>query len=124
MNHSRKKRIPKRLYDDSQPYLPVSVEEIYRKYYFEALDLALNCIIDRIEQPGYAFYSILENLLTKAISGQTYDMELNYVCELYTTDISRRDHEAQLEFLKIVLNVGSDATSVKVVVNYLVEENK
>lgn len=120
----RKKRIPKRLDDGSQPYNPVSVEEMYRKYYFEALDLAVNCIKDRIEQPGYALYSNLENLLTKAISGQTYDTELNFVCNFYTTDISKRDLEAQLETLKIDLNVGSDEASVKVVVNYLVEGNK
>lgn len=40
----RKKRIPKRLDDGSQPYNPVSVEDMYRKYHFEALDLAVNCI--------------------------------------------------------------------------------
>lgn len=38
--------------------------------------------------------------------------------------ISRRDLEAQLETLKIDLNVGSDEASVKVVVNYLVEGNR
>lgn len=110
--------------DGSQPYNPVSVEETNRKYYFEELDLAFNCIKDRIEQPGYALYSNLENLLAKAISGQTYDTELNFVCNFNTTDISRRDLEAQLETLKIDLNVGSDEASVKVVVNYLVEGNK
>lgn len=71
-----------------------------------------------------SLYSNLENLLAKAISGQTYDTELNFVCNFYTTYISRRDLEAQLETLKIDLNVGSDEASVKVVVNYLVEGNR
>lgn len=51
-------------------------------------------------------------------------MELNFVCNFYIIDISRRDFEVQLEIFKIDLNVGLDEVFVKVVVNYLVERNK
>lgn len=51
-------------------------------------------------------------------------MELNFVCNFYIIDISRRDFEVQLEIFKIDLNVGLDEVFVKVVVNYLVEGNK
>lgn len=51
-------------------------------------------------------------------------MELNFVCNFYIIDISRRDFEVQLEIFKIDLNVGLDVVFVKVVVNYLVEGNR
>lgn len=51
-------------------------------------------------------------------------MELNFVCNFYIIDISRRDFEVQLEIFKIDLNVGLDEVFVKVVVNYLVEGNR
>lgn len=51
-------------------------------------------------------------------------MELNFVCNFYIIDISKRDFEVQLEIFKIDLNVGLDEVFVKVVVNYLVEGNK
>lgn len=51
-------------------------------------------------------------------------MELNFVCNFYIIDISRRDFEVQLEIFIIDLNVGLDEVFVKVVVKYLVEGNK
>lgn len=51
-------------------------------------------------------------------------MELNFVCNFYIINISKRDFEVQLEIFKIDLNVGLDEVFVKVVVNYLVEGNK
>lgn len=51
-------------------------------------------------------------------------MELNFVCNFYIIDISKRDFEVQLEIFKIDLNVGLDEVFVKVVVNYLVEGNR
>lgn len=51
-------------------------------------------------------------------------MELNFVCNFYIIDISRRDFKVQLEIFIIDLNVGLDEVFVKVVVKYLVEGNK
>ena len=48
-------------------------------YYFEALDLAVNCIRDRFDQPGYKVYSNLEQLLLKAIKEKDVTTELDYV---------------------------------------------
>jgi hypothetical protein len=51
----------------------------FRQHYFEALDLAVNCIKDRFDQPGYKVYSNLEQLLLKVIEGADVTTELDFV---------------------------------------------
>ncbi|KAJ8322013.1 LOW QUALITY PROTEIN: hypothetical protein KUTeg_000484 [Tegillarca granosa] len=87
----RKRILPKRLDDGAETYQPSSVKELYRKNYFEALDLLVNCIKDRMDQPGYQLYVNLENVLLKAVSGQCYENELNFVCNFYQSDINKRN---------------------------------
>ena len=47
---------------------PSSPKEYYRRIYYEALDLAVNCIKNRFDQSGYAMYKNLETLLVTAAS--------------------------------------------------------
>lgn len=119
----RRKRLPKRFDEGSESYHPTPVEEIhiYRKHYFKALDLAVNCIKDRMDQSGYVFYANLENLLTKTVIGQIYENELNFAFIFYTSDINRRDIKTQLETMKADPKVRSEETAVKIIVDYLVE---
>ena len=42
-------------------------EDHYRRIYYEALDLIIESINERFDQPGYALYSNLEQLLLKAV---------------------------------------------------------
>ena len=50
----------------TQGDFPNSVEDFYRKLYFEELDLVTCGIKDCFDQPGYKVYSQLEELLIKA----------------------------------------------------------
>ena len=68
----------------------------FRQHYFEALDLAVNCIRDRFDQPGYKVYSNLEQLLLKAIEGKDVTTELDFICEFYKDDLDSKVLEAQL----------------------------
>ena len=52
---------------------------MYHVAYIEAIDLAISTIQDRFDQPGYAMYRNLENLLLKATHGRTTVMNCN-VC--------------------------------------------
>ena len=47
-----------------------SVEEYYRMLYFEAIDLAIEAITERFDQPGYRIYNNLENLILKTCKEQ------------------------------------------------------
>ena len=50
-----------------------------RQLYFEAIDLAVNCIQDRFQQPDYKVYSNLEQLILKAAEGEDITAELDFV---------------------------------------------
>ena len=51
----RKWKVPRRIDDGSgDGYFSETVEEYYRLQYFEAVDLAVESIKDRFDQPGYA----------------------------------------------------------------------
>ena len=66
----------------------------FRQHYFEALDLAVNCIKDRFDQPGCKVYSNLEQLLLKVIEGSDVTTEVD--CEFYKDDIDSEMLKAQL----------------------------
>ena len=62
----QKRKVPRRIDDGNNGgYFSETVEEHYRLQYFEALDLAVASIKDRLYQPGYAVYRNLEELLLK-----------------------------------------------------------
>ena len=51
---------------NAPPEFPSTMEDHYRKIYFEALDLVLQSIKQRFDQPGYHIYCKLDCLLLKA----------------------------------------------------------
>lgn len=75
----RRKRAPKRLeVGDGIGYHATTVEEHYRIQYYEVLDLAISGIKKRFDQPGYAMYKNVEQLLVKA-ANDDYSTELQEV---------------------------------------------
>ena len=53
-----------------------TVKEFYCRIYYEALDLIVESIRDRFDQPGYRVYQCLENLLLKAAKQEDFTEEL------------------------------------------------
>ena len=51
------------------------------------IDLAVNSISGRFEQPGYAKYTKLESLLLKAASKEDFSEEIEEVTSVYDSDI-------------------------------------
>ena len=80
----RKRKAPKRYSDSREGFHSETPQDMYRVAYFEAIDLAIATIKDRFDQPGYAMYRNLEDLLLKATRGLDYSNELQSVCSLYT----------------------------------------
>jgi len=60
-----------------------TVEDWYQAAFFEALDLVIEGIKDFFDQPGYAIYRNLEELLVKEASSEEYSGQKKQVCELY-----------------------------------------
>ena len=99
----RQRKIPKR-YDDglADSDFHADPKDCYRQQYFEAIDLVVNCIKDRFQQPGYEVYCNLEQLLLKACQREDITSNLDYVCSFYKDDF-------QPEFLRTqLLTFGLD----------------
>ena len=76
---------------NAPPEFPSTVE------YFEALDLVLQSIHQRFDQPGYHIYCKLECLLLKAAQNTDYSDELRFVLEHYSNDFKSDLLKARLE---------------------------
>ena len=115
----RQRKLPRRLDDGAPGFCHDSVESFYRASYFEAIDLAISSIRDRFDQPGYATYRKLEDLLLNACRGREYRDELQYLCDVYQKlDASRLD--VQLQNLQSQF-AQSDECSIKACIAFLQE---
>ena len=107
----RKRRAPQRLeVGSSAGDFHLTPESHYRQIFFEAIDHAIQAIQDRFDQPGYAIYQNLEQLILKACTGKPYDAELQFVCDFYKEDLSKTQLEAQLPLLRHLVE-GPQETS-------------
>lgn len=71
-------------------------KQYFRQHYFEAIDLIVNCIQDRFDQPGYKVYSTLESLLVKACKQEEFEDDLETVCTFYKDDFDKPILRVQL----------------------------
>ena len=84
---SRRRKAPRRFETgNAPPEFPSTVEDHFRRIYFEALDLVLQGIRERFDQPGYQIYCKLECLLLKAAQNVDHNDELRFVLEHYSND--------------------------------------
>ena len=65
----RKKKVPQRLDDGAPGNYPPDSKTYHCQAYFEVLDLVVNAIQDRFEQPDFRYYQQLEELLMKTVCG-------------------------------------------------------
>ena len=83
----------------SEGYHPVTPKDLYRQHYFECLDLIINHIKGRFDQPGFALLRNLEDLLLKAVWNENYATELEFVLDMYKDDFDVSNLKTQLELL-------------------------
>jgi len=58
---------------------PDTPKEFLRQHYFEVLDLIVNFIKDRFNQPGYGVYRQLQDLLLKAAQREDFQVEFDFI---------------------------------------------
>ena len=63
-------------------------EEEYRRQYYAGLDSVITCIKERFEQKDYKMYATLEQLLIKAILGESFEEVLEKVIGFYYDDFN------------------------------------
>ncbi len=117
----RRRKRPRRYEDGaSEGDVPESVESLYRRTYYEALDLIIRGIKERFDQPGYKMYCNLEALLVKAAKKEKYDEEFQFVTDFYKDDFDHDQLNMQLGVLSSTVPCES-AQDLSSVVNYLRE---
>ena len=98
----RKKKLPRRFEDGEPTNYPQDSKTYYRRAYFEALELVVNAIQDRFDQPDYRCYRHLEELRIRTVRGEDIDEELRLVCDLYGEDFHRSQLHLHLNTLKAI----------------------
>ena len=94
----RQRKAPKRFEVGSgEPHYPATVEEYYRRFYFEVLDSTINSIRRRFDQPGYRTYMHIQNLLLKCAKGDYFDDDLEEIVSFYGSDLEAVTLQTQLE---------------------------
>ena len=62
-----------------EPTYPVAAQDYYRRIYFEAIDLTMNVIDQRFDQPSFDTYAKMESLLIKTLNPQDKSKELKFM---------------------------------------------
>lgn len=98
----RKRAPPKKLedffgYGTAESDHPEKPEDLYRKHYFEALDLVINCIKERFDQEDFKLYAMLQEIILKAAKKENFDEEFNKAMEIYHEDFDLPLLKSQLE---------------------------
>ena len=83
---------------------PGTAKELYRSVYYQAYDNVIASITGRFEQPDFKKYIHLQELLFKAVRGESYHKELDAVRETYGDDLDYRGLEGQLELLPFIFS--------------------
>ena len=97
---SRSRTAPQRLDTANRSeYFPVRVEDHYGQIYFKVLDFAISTINVRFDQPGYAMYRQLEDLLLKTVHAEDASDEFRSVTDYYGDDFARDRLSVQLTSL-------------------------
>ena len=67
----------------------MTVNHTFVQYtYYEGLNLIINSIKERFDQPGYGVYKNLQDILIKSIRKESYDDNFDLVTSLYQSDIN------------------------------------
>ena len=69
----------------------------------EALDLVINFIWERFNQPGYRIYCNFENLLHRAASKDDYSAEFQFVLDYFGDDLIVLSLKHPLNCLQLAL---------------------
>ena len=71
--------------------------------YYEALDLVIEAITTRFDQPGYQVYKNVQDLILNACKGSSVDQELEFVVNFYQDDLRKEQLQTQLMLLHALI---------------------
>ena len=103
----RRTRAPRRIeIGTGEPIYPATAQDYYRRIYFEAIDLMMNAIDERFDQPSFDTYAKMESLLIKTLNSQDKSEELKFMEKLFNDVVNISVLTAQMEILQVLLKNG------------------
>ena len=111
----RRRKVPRRFEQGiAPPEYDSSPKDMYRRIYFEALDLLVQAINKRFDQPGYHVYCSLENIFLKVFKKAD---EMKAVLDIYGDDLNASNLADQLRTL--AANLSHEINDIADVIVYL-----
>ena len=103
----RKRKVPAKLQEGvSEGYQHDTPKELYRQIFYQLIDHAIESIYTRFDQPGFATYTELQEIVIKATAGEPYlhllEVEL---MTAYSDDVDFQLLQTELSMLKSLVNV-------------------
>ena len=89
-------------------------EHNYRQIYYEALDLVIEAINSRFNQPGYNIYCNVEDIVLIACRECLYGTVLKNVYDFYKDDISKMQLQAQLPLLQALFSEEKNQSELSI----------
>ena len=116
----RKRSAPRR-YDSkgNEDAFPHHVEDYYRPFFFEGIDRIVNGIEMRFEQPGFQTYKQLQNVLLKPANKESYDDDIEFITQLYGSDLNLQQLKLHLNILSSNLPQSSIAYYLSSIVEFI-----
>ena len=94
----RRRKVPRRLTGDAEDHQDEDVAALYRRQYYETLDILVAQLKERFNQPSFAKVHAVEEVIEAAASGQEVEIPKT-VRELYQDDIDMDRLRVQLRML-------------------------
>ena len=84
----------------------MTAQDYYRRICFEAIDLMMNAVDQRFDQPSFDMCAKMESILIKTLNSRYKSEELKFMENLYNDDVSISVLTAQMEILQVLLKDG------------------
>ncbi len=109
----RQRRIPRRLNDGTSQHQFTTVEDVYRKEYFEVIDAVKGELERRFRQQNFLFAQTVEKLLLDSANGKSVAIT-EKIQEMYNGDIDMQKLKLHLQMLPDVIKCSLlDGISIK-----------
>ena len=115
----QQRKMPKRYeIGNAQPEFVDTPDHYFKCIYFEALHLITTCISERFDQPGFAVYRNVQDLLKNAAKGNLYQSELEFVLNFYGSDFNDEQLKTQLQVFTANFTYKSAGLFISDIIEY------
>ena len=95
--------------NSANAYQPSSAHQLFKEFYFEAIDSIVSTTKDRFGQPSFHLFSDVEQLLLKSINEEDYQQELINLLKIFVDDINPSALPSELSIISTVCKDGNPA---------------